>query len=312
MITIVAHGDSDGVVSASLVYKAFEGEEREVYFSHPYHLVKDLKEFAKGELFILDIAVSEDKKEELESFLNDYGEVTYIDHHPLPEGFSPEVEMVRGNGSTSELTFRYLEERLPEDYDRVALYGAIADYSDLTPWAVKRMDRWDKRQIYFEAGILFQGLEGSRKMHDFKRDVVKHLSENKRPSHHSQLLIRALMGTIENEELYKWVKENVKRKGSVAYVLDPPGSLGIAANYARGLTGLKVGVAAERRKKIYNMSVRSRGVNLNLILRKVAIEVGGSGGGHEDAGGARIPKDRMEQFLKLLDREVKGSFSKTR
>jgi RecJ-like exonuclease len=32
--------------------------------------------------------------------------------------------------------------------------------------------------------------------------------------------------------------------------------------------------------------------------------MGGSGGGHEKASGAVIPKDKFEEFIQLLDRHI--------
>ncbi len=45
-------------------------------------------------------------------------------------------------------------------------------------------------------------------------------------------------------------------------------------------------------------------VNLGELLRAAALSVGGSGGGHSVAAGARIPKEKRESFLKFLDKEL--------
>ncbi len=313
-LTILAHGDSDGVVSASLALAALKSsyDKVNVYFTHPYGLVEDFKAFAKGDVVIADIAISEDRSREVVDLFNRYeGKITYIDHHPPPKDVSlkelnAKVVRYEDAGSSSEMTFRLFSQLLPLDYDRIALYGAIADYSDLTRWVKRALARWDKRQIYFEAGILFQGLEGSRKMHDFKREVVLHLSEGKRPSQHSELLIRSLMQSIRNEELYRWVKENVKVSGMVSYVVDPPGSVGIAATYAKGLKGTPIGLAAERRGKIYSISLRGDPsvIDLNEALREIAHELGGSGGGHPEAAGARVPVKKLDDLIYLLNKAV--------
>ena len=84
---------------------------------------------------------------------------------------------------------------------RVAIYGAISNYLDETPWVKKTLENWDKRTIYFEAGVLSQGLEGARKLYEFKRRVVKHLSENRLPSEMSELIVRALMESVSEEEM---------------------------------------------------------------------------------------------------------------
>ena len=42
----------------------------------------------------------------------------------------------------------------------------------------------------------------------------------------------------------------------------------------------------------------------NKILRKVAVKLKGSGGGHKRAAGARIPEDKFEEFLDMLNEEI--------
>ncbi|MCD6324565.1 MAG: DHH family phosphoesterase [Desulfurococcales archaeon] len=322
-LTILAHGDSDGVVSAALVKAALrkEYDEIRVFFTHPVGLPSDFKEFAEGDVVIVDIAVSEPHSEELAALFRRYGgSITYIDHHPPPLNIPLGefgVEFVRPSrdeeASSSELTFKHFRDKLPEDYDRVALYGCIGDYADQTEWVRKALLRWDKRQVYFEAGVLVQGLEGSRRMHDFKRHVVEHLSKNLRPSMLSELLVRALIEAVNNEELYRWVKTHVKVEGLVAYVIGPPGSVGIAATYARGLTGSLVGVAAEERGDHYVLSLRAeKGViDLDRALRELTHYIGGSGGGHSEAAGARIPKESFKKLIEELNARLRGNSRET-
>lgn len=309
---MLAHGDSDGVCSAALIKRALGGatEEVKVYFTHPAGLLEDFAQFAQGDVYIVDIAIDEAKAREIEKALERHkGKVVYIDHHPLPEGFAPRgVEVVHQPGaSASELTYRYLEGSLPQGYDRVALYGAISDYLDHTPWVEEALERWDKRVVYFEAGVLMQGLEGSRRLHDLKRAVVDHLAQNKAPSEHQELLTRALEQSKINEELAKWIPHNAERRGRVAYVLDPPGPLGLAATLARGLTGAAVGLAAESRRDIYVVSLRAKaGVDLNAFLRAFARRHGVSAGGHPNAAGARIPKGLLGVLIEELDAWLSG------
>jgi single-stranded-DNA-specific exonuclease len=90
---ILAHGDGDGVCSAALASGFLRSRcEVSVYFTHPVGLLEDFREFAErgSRVFILDIAVNELHAEELVRALEEHaseGSVTYIDHHPLPEGF---------------------------------------------------------------------------------------------------------------------------------------------------------------------------------------------------------------------------------
>jgi len=47
------------------------------------------------------------------------------------------------------------------------------------------------------------------------------------------------------------------------------------------------------------------GLNLSKALKKVAGAVNGVGGGHSIAAGATIPKGKEEEFLTLLEEEIK-------
>ena len=315
-LTILAHGDSDGVASAAIVMAALRGRYDliNVRFTHPVGLLNDFREFARGDVVIVDVALSEAHAAAVaREFMRYPHSITYIDHHPPPMGLDLKelnAELIRPKRgedvSSSELTYRKYGGPLHPDYDRVALYGAIGDYADQSPWVKEALERWDKRQIYFEAGILVQGLEGSRGMYDFKRHIVEHLSKNRRPSQLSELLVRALIQAVNNEELHAWVERNVKVVGKVAYVINPPGSISVAATYAKGVTKSPVGLAAEERGGIYVMSLRAnpKKINLDRALREITPHLGGSGGGHSSAAGARIPKSRFMTLIQFLNEKL--------
>lgn len=313
------HGDSDGVASGALI-KAFyekQGYQVQIVFTHPAGLLSDLKEFV-GEcvgLTITDIALNEVHMDETLSLLEELAKtrkIIYIDHHPTLDKKISTRNIVWIHDtccSTSELTYKYLSEMgLDAEYSRIALYGAIGDYLDETPWVKHELRNWDKRSIYLEAGILIQGLEGSRRDYDFKRKVIEHLSANSLPSSLKELVERSLKQAIEDENLRLWVKQNVVKYGEIAYVNNPPGSVGKAANYARIYGGAKVGIAIEERKEQYVMSLRSQQeIDLNKLLRTLSRKLGISGGGHPAAAGARVAKEQLKIFLDNLNQELTSS-----
>jgi len=311
---ILTHGDGDGVCSAALALSFLRSQcDVSVYFTHPTGLLHDLREFAPrgSSIVILDIAVNELHAEELVKSLEEYasgGLLVYIDHHPLPGNFRTPHGVVWIHDtccSASELTFRHLHERgLSEEYSRVALYGAICDYLDETPWVRRELWRWDRRAVFLEAGIVSQGLEGARRDYEFKRAVVEHLSRNSLPSQMPELVERSLKQAELDEKLRIWVKENLVISRQVAFVLNPPGSVGRAANYARIYSGVKVGIGVEERGDVYVMSLRSTECDLNSILRRLSRKLGIHGGGHPSAAGARVPKALFEVFIEELNNEL--------
>jgi len=48
-------------------------------------------------------------------------------------------------------------------------------------------------------------------------------------------------------------------------------------------------------------ALSKRGINLGFIIKTAAEEVGGSGGGHENAAGAIIPSESLNTFIKTVD-----------
>ena len=220
----------------------------------------------------------------------------YIDHHPYPPRLDMKdfpAKVIHELGPcASELAFRTFRNELPRAMSRIAIYGAIGDYADDTPLVRELLKEWDKRTLYFEAGVLVQGLEGSRKDIGFKHEIVGLLSRNMLPSSNSELLGRALIETHEEEKLLGRIGAEIKRLGEVAYVLDIGASVSKAAIYARVIGGASVGIAGETFKGIIDMSLRTErdDIDLNAILRDITQRLGGSGGGHPKASGARVPE----------------------
>lgn len=306
-VWIFTHGDGDGICASSLALAA--NPSARLFFTHPYGLLEDLEQTENGDTVIIcDIALSQahlgnliDKFAEIE----DEGFIYYFDHHPLPEDFN--VEDIPGNiyhqtgSSASEIVYTFFKDKIDVLQSRAAIYGAISDYMDNTPTVLSLLKMWDKRAIYLETGILVQSLPLLKREYDFKRDVVKDLSSGKPPSSNERLVKLAIQQARKEEEAIKNIRGEIEVTGKVAYVLDFSFPLGKAAIYARALTGTLVGVAGETRGKIIDMSIRAVGefIDLNMILRKVAPKLGGSGGGHPLAAGARIPK---ENFYKLISK----------
>ena len=67
VLTVLAHGDADGVSSAAVVKAALacEYETVRVYFTHPVDLAKDFAAFAEGDVYVVDAAIDEKTAEEV-------------------------------------------------------------------------------------------------------------------------------------------------------------------------------------------------------------------------------------------------------
>lgn len=314
---IIVHGDGDGIVSGAIALNYLEGE-KEVYFSHPAGLSTDLDIVRAGDnVFVADIAISSGTEDRLINALkriaNSGGRIIYVDHHPIPKDFTLEsipVTMIHDECcSASELVFKYFNQNLSEentlsDIERVALYGAISDYLDTTPWAKRALDKWDKRFIYFEAGLLAQGLEGLKKQHELKRKIVLNLYKGILPSEIPELVVNSIFTSSNERNLIAYIKSNLREIDCIAYVIEPPGSFTRAATYARTIGNKKVGISIEIREKMAIMSIRSDGTNIVEAVMNIAPKYGGNGGGHKSACGARVPLTFLDSFLKDLYKEV--------
>jgi len=309
---IFTHGDADGLCAGAVALAA--NPNAHVFFTHPYGLEGDLSEAKKTDkIIICDIAISEShltRLLRLFSEIADEGDLTYIDHHPLPENISKEKipgKIVHSlESSASELTYMFFRSRLDPMHARTAIMGAIGDYLDGTPVIRRLLERWDKRTLYFESGLLIQGIEGQKRNHELKRSIVSNLANNLPPSFDRRLVELAIQNTHLEEIAIRELKSKVKTCGKIAYILNFPFSLGKTATYVRGLTDALVGVAGEERRNMIDMSLRTcrQGIDLNRILRRITMRLGGSGGGHPNAAGARIPKENFRKFLEELNRNL--------
>ncbi|MEE8168449.1 MAG: DHHA1 domain-containing protein [Candidatus Hydrothermarchaeales archaeon] len=311
MEMIFSHGDTDGICSAALAYSKYP--EAELWISTPIGLLKDVKACNADLTVICDLAISERDKDALfREFkrISSKGELNYIDHHPLPlytlTGDLPCTKIMWDTKkSSSELTYRFLN---LDDMSHLALFGAIADYCDSTRFVVEELDFYDKRTISLEAGLLSQCLGVSRGDYSFKREIIKELANGKMPSSMQRVVRKALKASKKEWQLYDYVRENVHELEGLAVIRTPNGlSPTKAAKFAIGAAGSPVGLSTQDRDSYVDISVRKRydlSLDLNHVLRTIAPRLGGSGGGHESAAGARIPKEKFEEFVMLLSTEV--------
>jgi RecJ-like exonuclease len=305
---IITHGDSDGICSGALALAAFKNAK--LFFSHPTGLADDLKQ-VKGDVIICDIALPlitiDNVRQEIKRLDESGHQVLYIDHHPFPPNFDPKSlpwklhHSVKASGA--EQTFAILEKKLTKYYSRVAIYGAIGDYLDGTQRIDEWLRQWDKRSLYLESGLLIQAIDTMGRNYEMKRQVTRYLANNNIPSQDEKLVSRAISEAIREEEMRGLIKKVVKTVGEVAYVLDIDWSLSKSAIYSKAEADTPVGIGAETRNGVIDMSLRthSKKLDLNAMVIAITQKIGGSGGGHPMAAGARVPKERFELFVEELN-----------
>jgi RecJ-like exonuclease len=303
---ILTHADTDGLCSGALALSVYP--DAELLFTNPVEIVEDFRNARKHDrVIVCDVAIDISAAPVLKRSIDRIAaekDVVYIDHHPLPRGFSAPWLIHRIDACGSLLTFDHFRNALDPDMSRVAMYGAIGDFRDATPLAEALAERWDKRSLYFEAGTLSQGIEIDQKNLAFKRSIVRQLAANKLPSEIRGLTEKAVLASRLEEGLRQRVERTVRQMPHLAYVVDPDGFISKAAIYARIYGSRPVGVCAEYRdnKQAYDLSARAEaGVDLNVLLNEAATRYGGHGGGHPMAGGGRVPARNLKKFLSYLD-----------
>lgn len=314
---ILTHGDLDGITSGAIALLVFPGSD--FYFTRPSQVHQDLYRVAKDKpeiVHVSDIAINSKKFDETLRALDRFPESTEIhwtDHHPITPKEQRELEervslFHETDSCAAELVYRKFQGPLPEYALRLALYGAIGDYCDDTPFAKTHFDDVDKRTLYLEAGLLVQALQEIDYRKESK-DLVHQLAMGIKPSSMDDIVALALKATRIEHEVFRYVQQNARKLGQVGYVLDMPinGYRGKSAKFSAYVTNSKVGISARSSDDEVDMSIRRRGTmvdlnkTLNIILKDLE---GSSGGGHPAAAGASLDRNDFPRFLQLLAEHV--------
>ena len=313
---IFTHADCDGMCAGAIVLAKFAGAS--VFFTKPVSICDDLTNTKAERIIIADIAINRtDQKRFLDAIVGKDSKIMYFDHHPLSTDMRKQLSsrldlLVHDEkSSASELVYRHFQKEIPKEMVWSALYGAIGDYSEDTDFVKKQLSSWDKRSINFQVCVISLGTKNEQFAgYDQKRNIVRILAEGRNPSEIEGLVESASDAVKREFDLYKIVKKKAKTLGKVGYLTDTPsfGFRGPAALFAATATGKPVGLCVYKRDKYLDVTMRSRepGIKLNKLAEGASEAVGGSGGGHENAAGAKIPFGTLDAFLKKLNELVKA------
>jgi single-stranded-DNA-specific exonuclease len=312
---VLTHADCDGICAGAIALARFPGSG--VFFTKPVSICDDLKNIEAERIVICDIAINKAEQQRfMDALAGKHARIMYFDHHPLPKDFRKrlsgtlEVFVHDDKASASELVYRHFEKELPKEMIWAALYGAIGDYSEDTEFVHRQITSWDKRSINFEVCVISLGTKNDEfGSYDAKRNIVRTMAEGRTPSEIPGLVKSSAEAVKREFELYKVVKKKAKTMGKIGYLTDTPsfGFRGPAALFAATATGNPVGICVYKREKYLDVTIRAResGIPLNKLAEIASESVKGSGGGHENAAGAKIPFGTLEQFLKKMNEMIK-------
>jgi len=317
-IICVSHKeDADGISSAALIKQAFGGDSVLVDYPGMVDALELLRKDKKlKKLFISDLGLNKQIKDNFVELLTELRKkrvsVTYIDHHDIDSKVITKLKKIKVklihdiSECTSVLVYDTFKKKLSEHSPFIAACGAITDYMENKPVASKLLQMYDRQFALVNATVLTYNIVGHQKDPDYLLYLVDELSESKFPHQIPNTFEFAQIQVGKLAEIMLNVRKSMKVSKNLAHmeVLDS-GASG-AVNFVLGFSGKDVGIAYKERvdKGIYAVSVRgspSCKTHLGRLLSSVAADLGGSGGGHDKACGAVIPKRKMKKFLQEMN-----------
>lgn len=308
--------DVDGLASAAIVKMATDAEVGLVNYGDLIENLKVVKD--TDQVYICDLGLNETLRE---PFLNEverikrFAAVTYIDHHPLePEwrkklvdvGIELEHSLDECTAVLAYMKFRSIVKRRASV---LAAYGAITDFMDDRLVAKKIISRHDRQFVLLESTLLSYALVGAGDDKAFRGRVVEELSALKFPHEIEGVVEYSRRGLEATAHLMSEVAEKGVKGDWTAHMEAKEGSTGTVANLLIGAFDVPVGVAYRyiRDEDIYEVSLRESydgEFDLGKIVSMVTRIIGGSGGGHKKACGARIPSALLKEFLDMVEFEL--------
>lgn len=315
--------DVDGVCSATLIKVAFDVQK--VILVDYANLIAKLEKVVESDsridqLFICDLGLSRKNEQKFVELLGKIAsggaEVTYIDHHDVNKEImlalkKAGVTLIHTiEECTSIQVYSKYRKKLPAHAAFFAAMGALTDYMETKPVASSIVPRFDRQFLMLESTALSYMISASQHEDDFLVKIVDTLAKMKYP--------HDVKGGFETAEKYakkvanavQSIQDSVVKLDNIAYASSTVElSSSMVVNFVLGSSGKPAAMVYKFKDDINSYVVSIRGsagckVHLGRLTNEMASELGGSGGGHDRACGAVIPKDRLQEFIKALDSRI--------
>lgn len=312
VVVCISHKeDVDGIVSASMIKNLFNTI---TYLVDYTDLMRTLEMVARREdlerLFICDLGLS---KANEKRFLRIVGtlrgrgvEVRYIDHHDLQDAIKNElishgVDLTHTiDECTSVQIYSAFKDKLPRRFSLLAACAAMVDDMEHKPLAGKLLGMYDKQFVFFEATVLSYCIYSKQRRNDFLLSLVEELS-SRMPHEIRGVLYSAGRYAQRVADNIVLIGREAKRMDKLIHVQARDISTSIVANMLLAMhEDIPVALAYKEKEGSYVLSLRgsdSCKQHLGRMVYKLSSDLGGSGGGHERACGALIPKARLAEFI---------------
>jgi len=312
--------DADGISSAALIKQVFGGNTILVDYPSMMDTLESLRNDEKlKRLFICDLGLNKKTNDDFVDLLTALRRkrvsVTYIDHHDIDPKVITKLKKIKvklihdTSECTSVLVYDMLKKKLSNNSTFIAACAAVTDYMENKPIASKLLQMYDRQFALINATVLTYNIVGHQKDSDYLLYLVDEMSESKFPHEIPNTFEFAQIQVGKLSDIMLKVRKSMKVLRNLAYmeVLDS-GASG-AVNFVLGFSGKDVGIAYKERvdKGIFAVSVRGSSsckTHLGRLVSSVAANLDGSGGGHDKACGAVIPKNKIQKFLREMNSQL--------
>ena len=321
VICISHKEDADGISSAALIRQAFGGDAILVDYPGQMEAIQQVVLDKKlKSLYICDLGLSKSTQDEFVDIMTTLRKnkiaVTYIDHHDIDPAVVKSLKKIKVkvihdiNECTTVQVYTAFKSKLNDHASFVATCAAITDYMEDRPIGSKLLQIYDRQFALINATVLTYNIVGHQKEPDYLLYLVEELADSKFPHDIPNTFEFAQIQVEKLSQMIAKVKKGMKTLTNLGYMeIQDAGASG-AVNFVMGLSGKNVGVAYKERVDhgIYAVSVRGSKnckVHLGKIVNILATDLGGSGGGHDKACGAIIPKLKIKKFITELNKKIK-------
>ncbi|HEY1248681.1 MAG TPA: DHHA1 domain-containing protein [Nitrososphaera sp.] len=315
--------DVDGICSATLIKAAFE-ISKTVLVDYA-NLISKLERIVAmvdkiEHMYVCDLGLSKKNEQKfvqlLDKITTSGAEVVYIDHHDISK---ETLQALKKSGvtlihsveeCTSVQIFAKYKKRLPEHAAFFAGMGALTDYMEHKPLASPLVSRFDRQFLMLESTALSYMISANQHDDEFLTKMVETLAKMKYP--------HDIKGGFDIAEKYakkiaiavESIQKSVVKLNNLAYA---PSTIELSSsmvvNFVLGASGKPAAMVYKLKEDIKSYVISIRGSpscneHLGRLTNEIASELGGSGGGHAKACGAVIPVDKLNEFIKVIDKKI--------
>jgi single-stranded-DNA-specific exonuclease len=315
--------DVDGICSAALVKAAFDISKVVLvdYANLIFKLEKVVAMLDKIEqLFICDLGLSKKNEQKftelLQKMVSRGAEVIYIDHHDISKETlhalkKADVTLIRTiEECTSIQVYTKYKKKLPEHAAFFAAMGALTDYMENKPLASAIVSRYDRQFLMLESTALSYLISSNQHDDTFLIKIVETLAKMKYPHDIKGGFDMAEKFAKKVANAVDSIRESVVKLNNLAYAPSAVElSSSMVVNFVLGSSGKPAAMVYKLKDDVKSYVVSIRGssdceVHLGRLTNDIASELGGSGGGHDRACGAVIPKANLQKFIETLDQKI--------